>query len=107
MASGILGGVVLPESSVTTVYTVPEGKQAAITVNAVNRSTVDNIKYWLALTANVSPASQDYIEFESQIVPTGVLERTSIIIGAGTKVLANANVTGITVVVWGFEETAS
>ena len=107
MASGILGGVALPTATATTVYTVPVGKQAAITVNACNRSSTDANSYWLAFTANASAASQDFVEFNATIVPTGVLERTGFVLGANVKVIANASAAGITVMCYGFEETVS
>jgi hypothetical protein len=101
--SGILGGVTLTASTDTTVYTVPAGKVASLTINFCNRSSSDPVKVRLSLTPN-APASNNYIEYDANVPAAGVLERGAIILEAGDKVIARATSSSVTVMVYGIEE---
>lgn len=103
MASGILGGSDLSAATDTTVYTCPVGKTASATISVVNRSTSDSIKVRISLTPN-SAAANNYIEYEAAIPPTGVLERSAIVLAAGDKVIVRSTAATCSAVVFGIEE---
>jgi len=103
MASGVLGQADLTATTNTTIYTVPASKVATITVNCCNRSNVDTT-IRLALSATGTPADSEWIEYDATIPANGVLERTGIVVDATKNLVAYANLSGISVSVYGFED---
>jgi hypothetical protein len=103
MASGILGNASLTASTDTTVYTVPSGKTASLTINFCNRSSSDPVKIRLSLTPNIA-AANNYIEYDSNVPAAGVLERGAIVLAAGDKIITRSTSSSVTVVVYGVEE---
>lgn len=102
MATGRLGAEALAATTNTTVYEVPADTFAVVTVNITNRSTGSrNIR--LALAALDTPTNAEYLEYDTEIVGAGVLERTGIVMDAGKKIVAYANSTDISVVIYGIE----
>lgn len=106
MASGKLNAVDLLANTDTKVYTVPAGKITAANINFVNRGTTQ-VTVRLALSSAVStPANADYIEYEVTLAPSGVLERTALVMSAGESVFARASLATVSVRVHGYEENA-
>lgn len=90
---------------------------AVVTVNLVNTSA--NIAIIrLAITSNTSsntvigrisdPAANnaEWIEFNTPLAPSGVLERTGIVLQTGLQITAWSNTAGITAVTYGIETIA-
>lgn len=103
MANGRLGAVDLTANTDTTLYTCPIGKTATVNVTFTNRQTSPvNVK--LALANSASPATTDYLEFNTELPPFGVLERTGIVVGAGQFLVVTSNVSGVSAVAFGFED---
>lgn len=101
----ILGKATLLNSVLTTLYTVPAGKMANVTINICNTGR-KNVLLRLALSASGTPMLDEYIEYDRTIDTSAnwePIERTGIKIGAGTKVVAYGNNDGINVMVWGEE----
>lgn len=99
MASGRLGTSLLPLSSATTLYTVPAGKFAVVTVSALNTGTVA-ASISVAATSNTTADLKDYLEYNLPVAGGGVLERTGLSLSAGDKLVCTsttANVFAITV----------
>ena len=53
------------------------------------------------------PQADDYIEYETEILPNGVLERTGVVLEADRKVFARSSATQTTVVVYGIETSTA
>ena len=104
MASGILGRVMLTASTVATAYTVPAGKTASVTVALCNQSASDPSKIRIALSDSDTPSSNTYIEYDSNIPASGVLERSAIVLAAGQKIVVRATTSYVSAVVFGIEE---
>ena len=102
MATGILGTAALTALTNETVYTVPTDTFSVVTVNVTNRSTGSR-EVRLAIAASDTPANAEYIEYDSEIVAHGVLERSGIVLDAGKKIVAYANSTEVSVQVYGIE----
>ena len=102
MANGILGQKDLAAITDTVVYTVPTDIFSVVTINAVNRGTSPRTLR-IALAALDTPTAEEYIEYNVEILPGGVLERTGIVLEAGRRVVAYANSTDISVSVYGME----
>lgn len=107
MANGILGTpAALAATTNTTIYTVPSDTFAVLTVNITNRSTQSrNIR--LALAASGTPTTAEYIEYDTELLGNGSLERSGIVIEAGKNIVAYANSTDISVVVYGIETSTA
>lgn len=102
MATGILGAENLPATENVTVYTVPEDTFAVVAVNVTNRNTQSrNIR--IATAASDNPSDAEWIEFDTELLGNGVVERSGIVLDEGKKIVAYTNSTEVNVVVYGIE----
>lgn len=102
MATGILGAENLPAAENVTVYTVPEDTFAVVTVNVTNRNSQSrNVRVATAATDN--PSNAEWIEFDTELLGNGVLERSGIVLDEGKKIVAQTTSTDVNVVVYGIE----
>lgn len=104
MASGVLGQQALNATTNTTVYTTPADTVAYANINVVNTNATP-ITVRLALAAAGTPLAAEYIEYDAEIAGYGVLERTGVVLNATKRVVAYSNLTGVSVAVYGVEET--
>ena len=103
MATGILGTSALSAGANATVYTVPADTFAVITVNLANRNaSARNVRIALAAD-DTSVQNAEYIEYDTEILGNGSLERGGIVVEAGRSVVAYANSTDVSVQVYGIE----
>jgi len=107
MANGILGSADLAATTYTGVYLVPENTFAVATVNIVNKNT-SSITVRLAIaktdpTGATTPVGDDYLEYDTEILPNGVLERTGIVMQAGRSIYCYSTQANTDVVVYGIE----
>ena len=103
MATGILGQSAPAAVTNTAIYTVPAGKTAVCNISVVNLSG-SPITIRLALAAASSPTSSEYIEYDTLVPPSGVLERGGLVLNAGKLVVAYASASGASISVYGYEE---
>lgn len=103
MANGILGTpAALAASTDTTIYTVPSDTFAVVTVSICNRNSQAR-DVQVALADSATPTTAEYIEFNSEVIGNGVLERGGIVLQAGKNVVVQANSTDVTAMVYGIE----
>ena len=104
MATGRLNGVDLTTTNATSVYTCPTTTFSVVSVSICNRSaTAVTVRLALTTTGS-SPATTDYLEYDSSLSANGVLERTGIVMSAANQLVVTAG-TGnvVSVVVVGIE----
>jgi len=102
MANGVLGANDLAAATDTIVYTVPADHFAVITINIVNRgSSTATVR--VALAETNTPANSEYIEFEAQVLPGGVLERTGVVVEADRNVIVRSSAASAGAMVYGLE----
>ncbi len=102
MATGILGQAALSAATNTTVYTVPATTFTVMAVSVLNRgNTVASVR--IALASAATPTNAEYIEYDAQIGPNGVLERTGIMMNAGKLLVCYASNANISVTAFGIE----
>jgi len=102
MATGILGTSDLAATTNTSVYTVPASTFSVVTVSMCNRSG-STVSVRLAAAASGSPGNAEYLEYGTQILANGVLERSGIVLDAGKRIVAYSSATDVNVVVYGIE----
>lgn len=102
--SGLMGKAAPAADNDATLYTIPAGKLATITVAAVNRGA-EAAKVRLGLTTAASPGDADWLEYDV-VIPAngGVLERSLIAAAAGEKVMVRDDKGTCAYRVHGFEE---
>lgn len=89
MAQGIMGrlaAVDLVGATDTVVYTVPENHIAQVQINIVNRGP-DHVHLRLALCAEDTPELSEYLEYDTQLLTGGSLEKTGVVLDATKRIV--------------------
>jgi hypothetical protein len=103
MANGVLANAALAATTYTSIYGPPTNTFSVVTVSIVNKNATA-IQVRLAIAVNPAiPAPGNYIEYNAEILPGGVLERTGIVIQNGRTIYAYSTQTNTDVVVYGIE----
>jgi hypothetical protein len=105
MATGRLGAKDLSATTNTEVYTVPDetvANRVIVSVCNRNASTI-NIRLAIIDGAIGDIANEDYIEYDTEILANGVLERGEIILQANQTIGAYSDTANVSVVVYGHE----
>lgn len=103
MATGRLGVADLSATTDTVVYTVPADTFSVVTVSVCNRgATTAAVR--IALSSSTSPAASEYLEYDTDLLAKGVLERTGIVMDSTNKYLiVRSSLTSVNAVVMGIE----
>lgn len=102
MATGRLGNLAIPATTNSTVYTVPTGYYAVANVSITNRNATA-VKIRLATASTGTPNVQEWIEYDTTIVPNGVFERTGLVLQAGLNIVVFSDTANIGCSVYGIE----
>jgi hypothetical protein len=107
MANGILGSADLAATTYTGIYLVPADTFSVVTVSICNKNATSiTVRLAVAKTDPLGvtiPAADDYLEYETEILPNGVLERTGLVIDASRQVYARSSAANTAVMVYGIE----
>lgn len=103
MTTGRLGAAAVSATTNTTLYQVPSGKTAVCTINLCNTSSVA-VTVRVGLCATSTPASGEYIEYETVLPSGGVLERGGVVLDALKYIVVYASAAGVNATAWGYEE---
>lgn len=106
MATGRLGVSAIAATTLTTVYTVPTGQYTVLNVSITNRNT-SAITMRMAIASTATPNIQEYIEYDTVIVPLGVFERTGLVMQAGLNIVVYTSAANIGCTVYGIETATS
>lgn len=105
MASGRLGVADLSAATNTTIYTVPSDTFSVVTVSVCNRGN-QAVSLRMAVAASSTPLDSEYIEYDTEILGKGVMERTGIVMDAGKQLVVRASGANVSVVAFGIETAA-
>ena len=104
MANGRLAALDLTDGINNTVYTVPAGVTAAVTVRIVNRSGA-TAKVRLAIATSATPLAYEWLDYEAPIPSCGVLDETGLTVDATKLLVAYTDTADVNMLVWGYEDT--
>jgi hypothetical protein len=103
MANGVLASVALNATTYTSIYGPPLNTFSVVTVSICNKNTTA-IQVRLALAVDPAiPAPGNYIEYNAEILPGGVLERGGVVLQNGRTLYAYSTQANTDVVVYGIE----
>jgi len=87
----------------------PTGFSSTVNVRFVNRNST-SVMIRLALvdepaaSALANLSAEDYLEFDIELRPNGVLENTGIVVPEDYSLVARSNTNDVTVIAFGFQE---
>lgn len=104
MASGILGQANPAADTDTAVYTVPTGMVTTANLSICNRDLDNAVTVRVAISSTSTPSDEEYVEYETIVGPTDVLERTGLVMNAGKNLVVRTSAATVSVNAYGFEE---
>lgn len=107
MATGRLGTANLSAATDTLLYTVPVGYFTVATVSIVNRSNSAVTIRMAVSTSTTTMGNDEYLEYETELLPRGVLERTGLVMDAGKSILVRSSTAAVNAVAFGIETPTS
>jgi hypothetical protein len=105
--TGILASEALPATTYTSVYSPSTDTFSVVTISICNKNTTAiRVRLAIATDPNI-PAAGEYLEYQTEVLPNGVLERTGVILQSGRTVYAYSTQSQTDVVVYGIETPTS
>ena len=102
MATGLLGQAALAAATNTTLYTVPAGTFTVLGLSLCNRGNT-TVSVRVALATAGTPTNAEWVEYDAQISPNGVLERTGIMMNANKLLVVYASNANVSASAFGIE----
>ncbi len=102
MATGRLGNIAVGAATNATAYTVPSGYYTVCNVTLVNRNAAA-VRIRVAMASSATPNPQEWLEYDTIVVPGGVFERTGLVLNAGLNIVVYSDAANVGCTVYGIE----
>lgn len=102
MATGRLGAADLAASTLTSLYSVPVDTFTVVSLSLCNRGN-QAVNVRVAVASSSTPTNAEWIEYDTEVLGKGVLERTGIVMDAGKVLVVWANAVNVSAVAFGIE----
>jgi hypothetical protein len=107
MANGILASETLIPSTYTSIYGPPTDTFSVVTISICNKNaTPIQVRIAMATDPNI-PAAGEYLEYNTEILGNGVLERSGVVIQNGRTIYAFSTQAATDVVIYGIETSTA
>lgn len=103
MPTGRLGVFAIPAAQNTTVYTAPLGFYSICNVSVTNRNASSTITLRVAMSASGAPNPEEWLEYDTIVIPNGVYERTGLVLQAGLNIVVYSSTANVGCTVYGIE----
>lgn len=107
MANGRLGTWNLSAGINQAIYVCNNDQATVLTLNIVNRNTAPADIRVAISTSATDPGLAEYIEYDVEILPKGVYERTGLVVGPGNYLVVKSDAALVNAVCWGVEVGAT
>ena len=109
MATGRLGTANITSTSNTTIYTVPASTFSVVSVSVCNRNSTTAATIRIAVASSGTPNPDEYIEYDTSLVASGVVERTGLVMAANQVLVVQVSSASptISVVAMGIETSTA
>ena len=105
--TGILAQATLAATTYTSLYSPTADTFGVVTLNIANKNSSSiQVRVAVATDPNI-PAAGEYIEYMTEILPNGVLERTGLVIQAGRTIYVYSTDINTDCVVYGIETSTA
>lgn len=99
--TGRLGSWAIYANLPQAVYACDKSQATVVVVNICNRNNVPALIRIAVSSSSTSPANADYIEYDVELGPKGVLERTGVTVNPGQYIVVQSSVDAVSAVCWG------
>jgi len=106
MATGRLGNIAVGAAANATAYTVPSGFYTVCNVTLVNRNAAA-VRIRVAMASSATPNAQEWLEYDTIVVPGGVFERTGLVLNAGLNIVVYSDAANVGCTVYGIETSTT
>ena len=88
MATGRLGTANITAATTnTTIYSCPASTFSVVSLNVCNRNSSTAATIRIAISSSTSPSVDEWLEYDTSIAASGVLERTGLVLDSTNKYL--------------------
>lgn len=102
--TGILGSVNLLNGPSQAIYINDKSAASVVTVNVCNRNTTRSALIRIAVSTTETPTDNDWIEYDIEVGPNGVLERSGVWVDSLEYVVVRSNMPNVNTMVWGISK---
>ena len=104
MSTAVLATADLVASANTTLYTVPANTQGSFSISICNRGN-EIVLLRVSMSNNVTPQLAEFIEYDTQIPPTTVFERTGLIGTPNLLFIVRTDKANVSAVCYGYTDS--